>query len=532
MKIQTQLSFSKIRFDQDTNAHLVVTITAPTKEGETARPSLCIVPVIDVSGSMGGAKLDYAKRSAIKLVEHLKTGDYCGLIVFDTYVRTIVKPHKLTSDSKEKLKAEIGKLQAGSSTNFAGGLLAALESIDQLDLPESVLQRVVMFTDGQANAGIATKGPDIIKLLTNAGRTTVSAFGYGADVDQDFLLAFSREGKGNYAAIANPDEALQAFGKELGGLLSTYATNLFLGFDPLAGHEITSVVSDVEAEQEAIGGNVTVKIPDILGEETRHLVFAVKLKEQKQAFPRAVNIFDIKMGYDLIDASGKKTRETAECKAKVSFVKPGEEDTKTEESLDQIIALAQIIRAQIEAEEAAKKGNFAAAQQVMANTARDLRGRGIEHHAMMADKIGTRLADNHVYTASAGYLRSVQTGGSRGMGAAKFAVEAEADLRGLGVVVENAVQANTASSFVDSGISVSANLSGYVNSPMTIPPIVNPSDTPKPSLWAGSLTGSSLQVPPPVSSPVAPPAPPPAPVQQKPAKAKTKPIKQAKSSRW
>jgi len=447
MKIQAQLTFNKFAFNQDSDAHLVLSIAAPGKDNETPRPDICIVPCIDVSGSMDGPKLDYAKRSAIKLIEHLKPGDYCGLIAFDSNVRIVIKPHRLTAEGKDRLKTEIGKLRAGSSTNFSGGLLTALDEIDKLDLPPSVLQRVVMFTDGQANAGVATKGPDIIRLLTNASRTTVSAFGYGSDADQTFLADFAKEGKGNYAYIQDPDGALTAFGKELGGLLSTYATNLVLRLDPLAGHEIVNVVSDVEADQEAIGGNVTIRMQDILGEETRTVVLAVRLKEQKQALPRPVNVFDLKVEYDMIDIQGKKERKTIEAKAKVSFVKAGEEDKNPDEALDTIVALAQVIRSQIEAEEMAKKGQYQQAQQVMVATADRTRRRGRMAAAAAADNLGVRLGDQAAYTSNQGYLRSFQVGGTRGMGGAEYSADAALDLQNLGVALSNSTQASTSTSF-------------------------------------------------------------------------------------
>lgn len=518
MKIDAQLSYSKFRFDQDTDAHLVLSITAPVKDGEAARPPICIVPVIDVSGSMSGEKLDYAKRSAIKLIEHLKVGDYCGLIAFDSHVRTVSPVQKLTAEGKEKIKAEIGKLRTGGSTNFSGGLLTALEALEKLDLPAEVLQRVVMFTDGHANAGIAQKPPEIIRLLTNAGRATVSAFGYGSDTDQQFLLDFAKEGKGNYAFIQDPDGALSAFGKELGGLLSTYATNLDVILDPLAGHEIVQVVSDVEAEQEAIGGNVNVKIPDILGEETRHIVLAVKLKAQNNAGPRAVNVFDVKLGFDVVDALGKKERKTLEVKAKAQFVKHGEQDKAPSPRLDEIIALAQLVRAQIEAEEAAKKGQFEVAQAMMKTAGAAIRRRGCVRVADVADGIGARLGDQHVYAANQGYLRSMQQGVTRGVGGSGYAVDAADDLGVLGLSLSNSAQESFTKSFTAPAESV-------------------PSAAPVPDLsdlWSGMAPGTFTvtDTGPDLGSLLmgtAEPVPEPA---KAPEPAKTKPIRQGKSSRW
>lgn len=525
MKIDAQLSFSKYNYAQDSDAHLVLSLTAPVKDGEAARPALCVVPVIDVSGSMAGEKLDYAKRSAIKLIEHLKAGDYCGLIAFDSNVHTVVPVQKLTAESKEKLAAAVGKLRTGGSTNFSGGLLAALDALEKLDLPEGVLQRVVMFTDGQANCGIATKPPEIVKLLTNTGRATVSAFGYGNDVDQQFLLDFSKEGKGNYAFIQDPDGALSAFGKELGGLLSTYATNLELFIDPLAGHDVLQVVSDVEAEQEPIGGNVTVKIPDILGEETRHLVLAVKLKAQKSAGPRAVNVFDVKLSYDVVDTFGKKERKSIEVKAKAQFVKDGEQDKAPDDRLDEIVALAQLVRAQIEAEEAAKKGDFQAAQQVMQKTSAGLRRRSRSNVAEVADGMALRLADAQVYNANQGYLRSMQKGATRGLGGSSYDSDAADQLGLLGVSLNNSVQANTSASFSapDPG-------SSHVVTPSTTTSVPDLSQF-WDSVGAGVLASGSLtETPPsiPAVSLTAEPVPPAEPV-----KSMAKPrIRQSRSSRW
>ena len=520
MKINAQLSFNKVRFDQSLDAHLVVSITAPTKDGEANRPPICVVPCIDTSGSMHGDKLEYAKRSAIKLVEHLKTGDYCGLITFETEVRTVFKPQPLTAELKDQLKAEIGKLHTGRSTNFSGGLLTALEEIDKLDLPEAVLQRVIMFTDGHANVGIATKAPDIIKLLVNSSRATVSAFGYGTDVDQSFLLDFAREGKGNYAVVTNPDDALSAFGKELGGLLSTYATNLKLIVDPLAGHDITEVVSDVDAEQEKIGnGTVTVNLPDILGEETRHLVFAVKMKEQKQAFPRPVNTFDLKLSFDVVDVQGKKERKTIEGKAKSHFVKAGEESPVNAE-LDKIVALAQVVRAQIVAEEAAKKGDFKTAGLVMRTVAHQTRSRGAGGAAVVADRMAERVSDQRLYLSSTGYLRSVQQGATRGMGGSQYDAEAAADLVEYGCVLSNASQEAFSTSFADNSPSALAGIAPPAAAPLLYVP--------------SSITASSITAPPAgdkVLDMLMNPAPEDKPqVQEK--KAVAKSIRQSRSQRW
>lgn len=456
MKIEAALTYDKIRHDQDHNAHLVITLTAPAKEGE-ARAPICVVPVIDVSGSMGGGKLEYAKRSAIKLIENLRPGDYTGLIAFESHVHVIITPQKVTSESKDQMKAEIGKLRTLGGTNFAGGMLKAIELVNALDLPEGVLHRIIMLTDGGANEGPATKKDDLIKLfLANSGRVTASAFGYGNDVSQELLGDFATACKGNYAYIRDPDGALTAFGKELGGLVSTYGTDLVLELNPLAGHEIASVVSDVTAEEEDVGGEVTIKIPEILAEEQRNIILAVKLKAQKQAFPRAVNVFDAKLAFDTIAPDGKKEKKTAETKAKAQFVKPGEENPKPNPDLDKVVALAEIIRAQIAAEEKAKIGDFTAAAGIMHNAAHAVDARGHGRLAAAASHTAGSVASHAAYANgdNQGYLRSMRLGGTRAYGVSEIAEEAAVFLADAGVSMSNSSQTSTSASFTGGAVQV------------------------------------------------------------------------------
>lgn len=455
MKIDARLTFEKIRHDQDTNAHLVLTLTAPPIQATNKRPALCIIPVLDVSPSMEGEKLAYAKRSIEKLIDHLGPDDYCGLVKFSAAAEVVQRPAKVTADSKTALKRQLAGLRTDSATNIADAMLVGLDVGNKMDLPGAILVRVILFTDGQANRGPVTDQAGLVKLLqANLGTCTMSAFGYGRDADQNLLAELAKVGSGNYAFVQNPDDALTAFGKELGGLLSCYATNLTVNVTALADHEIVNVVSDVDSEEEKIGQGVRIKIPDILAEEVRHLVFAVKIKGQKGGGPRAVNVFDVKAGWDVLDAASHKKREAAEAKAKVQFVKEGEQQAKPDTDLDKIVSLAEVVQAQAEAEEKAKHGDYAGAVRHMtaaANAVGNRGNHGVEH---LARSLSARLENHAVYTANSGYLNSVSRGATRGVGVGSYDAQAHADLGGVGVQLSTSTQTTTSNSFVqpDQGV--------------------------------------------------------------------------------
>ena len=68
MKTTARLTHDKVRFDEGKDLHLVLTLEAPRIDWQKRRPPVCIIPVIDVSGSMAGDKLHFAKLSVMKLV--------------------------------------------------------------------------------------------------------------------------------------------------------------------------------------------------------------------------------------------------------------------------------------------------------------------------------------------------------------------------------------------------------------------------------------------------------------------------------
>jgi Ca-activated chloride channel family protein len=296
MQAVTRFTFDKVSFDKENRVHLVLGLHAPRTEWQTKRSRVCIVPVVDVSGSMGGQKLEYAQKSVRALIEQLQSDDYCGLVVFSTQATLLGKPRRMDSEGKAALTNLVLQLRAGGSTHFSGGFELALDTCKKLDLPSDTLVRIIMFTDGQANCGLT--GAGLLELVQkNRGSVTVSAFGYGADADQELLADFSKEGAGNYAYIQEPAEALPAFGKELGGLLSTYARNVLITMTPGGLHHIDEVVS---ADKVSLDLPLQIRLPDILSEQEHNVVLAMTLAAQAAISVQPVTVCEVKVEFDVL----------------------------------------------------------------------------------------------------------------------------------------------------------------------------------------------------------------------------------------
>jgi Ca-activated chloride channel family protein len=405
MKTTAELTYEKVRFDEAKDVHLVVSLAAPHLDASAPRPPVCVIPVLDVSGSMAGEKLHFAKQSVMKLVDHLTPADFCGVVVFSTQVETLSPPAEMTQARKDELKTLVGRLAPRQNTNLGGGMLAGLDHAKVAKLPEGMLVRVILFTDGLANEGPAKSRDQLLRLLEeNLGGATLSAFGYGDDADQELLRDLSTKGKGNYAYVESPEDALTAFARELGGLLSTYAQGIEVLVTPREGAVLTDVVSDADAREE--NGAALIRLPDLLADEVRHLVLGVRLAPRPVALDAPVTVADVEVSFERVEG-GHVVKERLACKATARFVAAADAQAAPKPSVDAVVAIAQLVRAQIEAEEAARQGRYDEARDVMVLFQSAVVGRGHTAIGAAAGKLANRVGTRDEYDRSTAYRSSM-----------------------------------------------------------------------------------------------------------------------------
>ena len=480
MLLNPRFTFEKVRFDQETDLHLVLNVTAPKSDWQANRPPLFLIPVLDRSGSMTGPKLEYAKRSMDKLVDHLTADDTLGMVSFSTEVTTDLLPKKMTAEAKAEAKKIISQYKASNNTFFSGGMLRAIELANSLDLPDSTIVRIIMFTDGRATHGVTAQEGLLELIEKQAGRATLSMFGYGTDVNQELLDSMAVKGKGNYAFVKDPDSALGAFGKELGGLLSTYAQELIIELTPHTGHQLLEVISDFDVE-EVVTGEARIKVPHILSEETLDIVVHMKLAAQKQPGPRQVNAVDVKLSGRVLGQDGKLNLEETEAKAKIQFVKAGEEQAKPTQEVDELVARAQLVKAQVEAESAAKRGDYGAA--ALCFDSLDLNERGHVRVAAMSTHMKGMYAAAPAYAASGGNRTSLRRAMNRAVGVSALADSDQVALGAAGFSLSNDAQHEMERLFMEPD-------AGLVNPPgqVVLPAIQDPPQVVEPPKVSSKLS--------------------------------------------
>jgi len=399
MDTRAKLAKEQYAFNRDNETHLMVELSAPRVEINENRPPICLVPVLDVSGSMAGQKIDYVRKACRKLMDHLAPGDYAGVVAFDSNVYEIAPIREVTQEQKEIIKTSIAKLNAGSCTNMSGGLAKALEWINAMDLPKNTIMRVILFTDGHANVGVA--GRNLLAFSTELKqRATISTFGFGTDCDQELLADISSSCDGNYAFISSADAAMSAFGRELGGLMLTYGQDIKVIVSPDKNNQVLEILNDEDVTDDA--GSVVVNIRDILGEEKKWIVAKVKLSEVSKVLPREVTAF--KVVVEFTDKEGKR-QQLDEFPIKVKFCKPCDEPTQEDPEVvkhrDRLLAS----KAQEAAEQYARVGNYAMAQQTL-NLCCDSLADADTRNTLGA--LNASYASSSSYTASRGVTNSVR----------------------------------------------------------------------------------------------------------------------------
>ena len=265
--------YSSIRVDHallavesEHRVHAMLEVTAPVVEG-TGRPALHLALVIDRSGSMGGAKLEGAKRAASFLVDRLGPDDSLALVAFDNEVNLLAPAGP---PDRDRLTAAIGTIHTRGMTNLSGGWLKGVEELRRVTTDGK--RRVLLLTDGHANVGVT----DRVQLTGMAGGSyeaeiSTTTIGFGRDFDEDLLTAMADAGGGNGYFAEGPDEAPGIFEEEFEGLATVAAQNVSAEITPISDVQFVGVLNEYPMVPTA--GGIQVELGDFYGGELRRIVF-------------------------------------------------------------------------------------------------------------------------------------------------------------------------------------------------------------------------------------------------------------------
>lgn len=230
------------------DGYAMITIAPPP-------PSRRVTPrdvtfVIDVSGSMAGAKLEQARRAGRALLDGLNPVDRFRVIAFSTDVHPFHDGWQAaTAVNVRAAQRRLEALTAEGSTNISGALEEAL----QARVEENRLPVVLFLTDGEPTVG--ERNPDRIAALAQRlrSRQRVFTFGVGRDVNAALLEQLALGGRGTAQFVRPEEDVERAVGVVAQRITNPAATDLHVrvdgvrldrmqptgAFDLFAGQEVT-----------------------------------------------------------------------------------------------------------------------------------------------------------------------------------------------------------------------------------------------------------------------------------------------------
>ncbi|MEO8449599.1 MAG: VIT domain-containing protein [Gemmatimonadota bacterium] len=200
--------------------YLMLLSPPPVFEGAVMPRELTMV--VDVSGSMSGAKLEQAKAALTQALNGLRSTDRFRLIAFSSTVRSFHEGFvDATADQVRDARRYVDGLVASGGTNIQGALDAALGTS-----PGDGLPLLLFLTDGLPSVG--EQSPDRLASVAagRVGRTRIFPIGIGHDVNTYLLDRLAVEGHGTTEYIAPGADVEAAVSGVMGKLSQPALVNL------------------------------------------------------------------------------------------------------------------------------------------------------------------------------------------------------------------------------------------------------------------------------------------------------------------
>ena len=215
-----------IRSTHRSERFVLVELDAPPATTQRKREPVNIAFVLDRSGSMGGQKIELARRAIETAIGRLLPEDRFAVIAYDEHIDVVVESTPASSEAKDGAIERVRRIDARGSTDLGGGWLKGAEqvAIAQAAAGGSGVHRVLLLTDGLANKGIT----DPAELARHAGELrargiSTTTFGVGEDFDETLLQGMADAGGGHFYYIERPEQITDLIASEVGELLEIVA---------------------------------------------------------------------------------------------------------------------------------------------------------------------------------------------------------------------------------------------------------------------------------------------------------------------
>ena len=231
VKLSAKLDRSAVLSGSDGIAHVELTLEAGADgQAEQAHQPTDVLVVLDVSGSMSGQKLDYAKQALHQLIERVGKSDRFGLVTYESSAGLSIPLAASSGGAAARWHRQVDALDASGGTNIAEGLELGLAQLAKRDPGRNA--RVLLLSDGQATVGdTSMEGLRGRAQRFMRAEHVLSTLGIGDDFNEDVMTKIAETGTGNFYYLSKVALLGRFFDAELKAAGETVANALELQFE-------------------------------------------------------------------------------------------------------------------------------------------------------------------------------------------------------------------------------------------------------------------------------------------------------------
>nr|CAB3490556.1 unnamed protein product [Digitaria exilis] len=254
------------------------------------REGLDLVAVVDVSGSMGGHKIESVKRALQFVIMKLTPVDRLSIVTFSSSAKRLNPLLSMTPAAQDKLKGDVGKLIAGGGTDIKAGLELGLAVVAGRVHKESRTANIFLMSDGKVEGGDDPTKTDPGEVLSTIAMKSIG---------------------GTYSSVPDGTNLSMPFAQLLGGLLTVVAQDVRLTLTPkTADGDLDKMVvvpgTDYTQTTDA-SGTITIKFGTLFSGETRKVAVNFTLKASSDTRPYNATLAVARHSY-----AAEETRQRAQ----------------------------------------------------------------------------------------------------------------------------------------------------------------------------------------------------------------------------
>lgn len=309
------------------------------------RPSLSVVAVVDVSGSMGwdygesGNPGGLAKALLERIAAELGEGDRLSIVTYGTASRVHLAP--LPAMERERISAAIDALNENGSTNMEAGLKLGYEvANDEAGRAEQV--RLMLFTDVQPNVGL-TEASEFEQLARagSDGGAGLTVFALGLGLNPDVLRGMSQIRNANAFSLTEPEDVPSLMEDSWPWMASPIAHQLVLRATASEGFAVAEGYGFPESTVDEASMSVS---SVFLSRRRGALLLRLEAKAESDLPLDALSV-DVSLEYEMLDGARRSEAFTK------SFSALNDDTPFEQASVHKTVALARLVSAMKEAAE-------------------------------------------------------------------------------------------------------------------------------------------------------------------------------------